>query len=87
MIVLVAFDSHPLDCNRKLMEFGTNVTTEIKIWLLGPEGCGAGGTHMAWSISRVPEMPANSLHNALWVSAGPGTTPICDDPMGATKTT
>ena len=35
LIILVAFDPHPLDFDGKSKEFGSNVTKKIEVWLLG----------------------------------------------------
>ena len=42
VVVLVAFDPFPVDCNRESIEFHLNVAKEIKIWLVGLQGLGAG---------------------------------------------
>ena len=37
MVILVAFDPDPVDCDGKSMEFRSNVTKKIKVGLLGFE--------------------------------------------------
>ena len=38
MVILVAFDPDPFDCDRKLSEFRSDVTKKIEVRLLGFEG-------------------------------------------------
>ena len=42
VVVLVAFDPDPFDCDRKLSEFRSDVTKKIEVRLLGFKGLCAG---------------------------------------------
>ena len=42
MVILVAFDPDPFDCDRKSEEFRSDVTKKIKVRLLGLKGLCAG---------------------------------------------